>query len=750
MRYREPDCLWTQHPGDIRCIKQSGQRDKTRVEIETVGSTMRSQWITGTFLSGKTAQLIQQLMDWDTFERDAGQTWLVFAANGDNRIALAERIAAATEGRVAITTTTPAGWIQDEVVLFWPLLVEQVPLKAQFPLKLRPENEQELATRLWRSQLDNAELQVAGWREYDLVRHALDFLQLAASAGVAAEEIGTMLQDGMPAGMAEAEMWQAIGEALVKWRNWCLQRGLLPYGVMTELYWQHLLPHPDYQAQLKTRFCGVLADDVDDYPAIAQQWFSTFLSLALPCAFTYNPDAQLRLGLGADPADMATLADSCEAVQLSPPTDTIGATWADTWIQWVNEPFQAVPELPEMLHSIQTVSRGELLRLTAETITEAIHTRQVQPSDVAVIAPGLDAIGRYTLTNILTQRGIGVEALSDQRPPISSPLVRSLLTLLTLVYPGLGRWVDQDAIAEMLVVLSQAPSLDVGQPWMDLVRIDPVRAELLADHCFVPDPNQPELLPVNRFPRWDRLGFQATQAYDEIREWIADQKQQQQQRLLANAVSLLDRAIQRFLWRGNHLPFDQLATLRELMETAQYYWEVEGRLALYPDPLEQSQHSARPMGRRKSAETEKSVANFIQLLRSGTVTANPHPVKPLNPNRQNITLATAYQYRTYRLSHPWHFWLDAGSPRWLTNMADFPGWPIFLKNWSGRSLTTQQMEELNDSRLACQLKDLLGRVTQRLYLCHSDLAISGQEQVGPLLNLVTATQTVITPPKQTA
>lgn len=690
-------------------------------------------------MSGKTARLIEQLIHWHKPDTDLGQTWLVFAANGDNRIALAERIAAVTEGRIAITTTTPAGWIQDEVVLFWPLLVEQIPLKAQFPLKLRPENEQELATRLWRSQLDSAQLQVAGWREYDLVRHALDFLQLAASAGIAVEDISVLLQDGMPAGMAEAEMWQAIGEALVTWHDWCLQRGLLPYGIMTELYWRHLLPHPDYQAQLKARFCGVLADDVDDYPGIAQQWFSTLLSLDLPCAFTHNPDGQLRVGLGADPDAMATLAEHCDVVPLDPPPETLGASWADALVQWVNEPFQAVPELPPTVQSIQTVSRGELLRITAETIAEAIHTRQVTPADVAVIAPGIDAIGRYTLTNILVQRGIRVEALSDQRPPISSPLVRSLLTLLTLVYPGLGRWVDQDAIAEMLVVLSQAPSLDVGQPWVDVVRIDPVRAELLADHCFVPDPNQPELLPVNRFPRWDRLGFQATQAYDEIRQWIADQQQQQQQRLLPNAVSLLDRAIQRFLWRGNHLPFDELATLRELMETAQYYWEVENRLGLYQGPKH-----------HKSSASEKSVANFIQLLRSGTVTANPHPVKPLSPNRQSITLATAYQYRTYRLNHPWHFWLDAGSPRWLTNMADFPGWPIFLKTWSGRSLTTQRMEALNDRRFANQLKDLLGRVTQRLYLCHSDLAISGQEQVGPLLNWVTATHTVITPPKQTA
>jgi hypothetical protein len=33
---------------------------------------------------------------------------------------------------------------------------------------------------------------------------------------------------------------------------------------------------------------------------------------------------------------------------------------------------------------------------------------------------------------------------------------------------------------------------------------------------------------------------------------------------------------------------------------------------------------------------------------------------------------------------------------------------------------------------------LLGRVSDRVVLCHSDLAVSGQEQMGPLLSLVTA------------
>ena len=51
-----------------------------------------------------------------------------------------------------------------------------------------------------------------------------------------------------------------------------------------------------------------------------------------------------------------------------------------------------------------------------------------------------------------------------------------------------------------------------------------------------------------------------------------------------------------------------------------------------------------------------------------------------------------------------------------------------------------QQEEMNanDERLGRILRDLLGRVGERVYLCHSELAVNGQEQNGPLLPLVNA------------
>jgi hypothetical protein len=684
-----------------------------------------SVWISGSTLSGKTTRLIDQGQTWlqqRSAERKAGEL-LVFAATGDNRIQLADRILSRTNGRLRFDSTTPLGFIQSEVQLFWPLLRQQLGLATQFPIRLRPEKEQELATQLWQAELEQGLLQMEGVREFFQVRRVLDLIQLAAFAAVPIEDIPPMMREGWQQS-GSTELWDIVGNLCQRWRQWCLSQGLLTYGLMTELYWRELLPHPLYRQRLRQRYWGILADDVDEYPAIARPWFECLMDQEAVAAFTFNPDGQVRLGQGADPPYLQQLAARCEVIPLeSPATNTIGATWASEIIRWVDDPF-SVAALPDVVQSIQTTSRAQLLRQIAETIAQAVHQGEVQPQDIAIIGPGLDAIARYTLSEILAKRGIGLTILNDQRPLISSPIVRSLLTLLALVYPNLGRWIDQDAIAEMLIVFSQRPVVTAGQSWIDLARIDPIRAELIADHCFEPHPDQPRLLPVTAFSRWDRLGHQATEAYAEILDWLNGQIQQQQEHLIPTVVTLLDRTMQRFLWRGSHLPYDQLAVLRELMETAQHHWDVETRLQRHqsPDPAQ----LWRPSG---------AIAALIQLLRSGAVTADPYPSMRSEPASHTVILSTVYQYRAQRLTHPWQFWLDASSPRWLTGDDSRFGAPVFWRERSLRPWTAEDALNAGEARLRRILRDLLSR-TERVVLCHSDLSTIGQDQTGPLQILV--------------
>jgi hypothetical protein len=687
------------------------------------GGTLLPQWCEAPTGSGKTAWLLQHLLDWlaqtGPESLAPGQSLLVFAANGDNRLVLNDRLTPLAPGRVTVLTTTPTAFMQAEVILFWPLLLPQLGPLPQFPLRLRPENEQELASRFWQGTWAQGLPVVEGWLPEQTVRRSLDFLQMAAAAGIPAEDLPTLLSEGIPAGFAPAATWRAIGDALVAWRDWCLSQSLLTYGVMTELYWRHLLPQPTYQRQLLDRYAGLWLDDLDEYPAVTAQWLQVFIDRQRPVALTWNPYGKVRLGLGADPDRLESLKTQCQVVDLTgSPTHSLADHWLEPMLEGVFNPLARAASFP-CCQSLQTTSRGELLRQMAETIITAVQSGAVAATEVAIIGPGLDAIARYTLIEILSRQGLPVASLNDQRPLIHSPLVRSLLTLLAFIYPGLGHLLEPAAVAEMLMVLSYSPQSPEGS-WVEGLQIDPVRAELLVDHCFAPHLEQPELLPVERFDRWDRLGYKATHSYNQLGQWIDQQRQQRQQRLIPGVVAMLDRAIQNFYGGGYQLPADQLSALRELMETAQHYWRVEERQ--HPSP----------------AQPPAALERFIQLLRQGTVTANPFPAQSLPGNRRGVTIATVFQYRQQRLRHRWQFWLDAGSARWLTGTDNLFGFPIFLQSYGGRPWRTDGIEALHRDRLERILRDLLGRTTEQVILCHSDLAVSGQEQVGPLLPLVMA------------
>ena len=692
-------------------------------------------WISGIAQSGKTTALIEHIALWLEEQSTQGEadtpqeTVLVFAPNSDNRSVLQNRILQRIQAQGSITTTTPLAFFENEMLLFWPLILEHQHLKGYFPLRLRPETEQLLALQLW------GDAAIATLQQWEAVspdrwgRRVLDIIQLAAFGGISLEHISARLQSFCHTLHFPDSAAEFIQTLALQWQTWCLDRGLLTYGLITDLFWRLLLPNPTYQEKLQQRFSALAADDVDNYPAIAGQLFQTLMEFGLPSVFTYDPLGGLRRGLGADPDALQSLAHRCESIELPSPSHLDNAPLD------LNALFQTILlEHHPACYTLRTTTRIQLLQDVAQGIIEAVTSGRVSAAEIALIAPGLDTLARHHLQSNLNQAGIAVESLRDQRPLQTDPMVRALLTLLALIYPNLGHLLNQEHIAEMLVVLTVAESSD---PKRTQSKIDPIRAALLAEYCFRPHPQTPELLPAETFPRWDRLGYVTTQAYTHLCQWIDRQKtqtlsqreaSQSPQRsskssayLTLNPVYVLDRALQTFLM-VQPLSVDQLAVLREFMETAQHFWDIEGRL------------------RQIDAEHAliNAVEQFIQLLRRGVITANPYPVDRSLVNRDAVTLATTYQYLNARLSHRWQLWLDASSPMWV-NTGNVPLWgaEVFLhptgSPGSDRSSEPFTLEnEAVQARFANGLKGLMAR-SQQIYFCHSDLAANGQTQFGPLL-----------------
>ena len=713
-----------------------------------------SIWVVGASRNGKTTRLVQYFSDWVerigkpeiwtfyTKNPNSNQSenriqtlsplWreprvLVLTSNHDSRVYLSNRIATLNKSKYILETKTTSGFIQDEVMLFWPLIVEMLEIKAQFPLILRPETEQELATKLWKSKL-NA-LGNGGSSQYRLVRRILDLWQLGTYAGIAGENIEEIFYQGLDIHTLDLEA-ELLTSLLVGWRQWCLQRGLLTYGLITELYHKYLFKNIQYQEHLKNRYQLVIADDVDNYPAIYYYLLEFLLDKGAVGAFGYNPYGSVRLGLGADPEFLKRLESRCQVENLvRDGEENLVTELAQPMIKLVRGEM-IIFTLPKTVESIQTISRAELLQQTTQLIIREITAGKIHPEDIAIIAPGLDAIARYQIIEILGKHHIEVDPLNEQSPLIGSANVRGLLTLLTLVYPGLGRLVNRDQVAEMLVVLSrnysdQYRKEENRENQEQKHQIDPVRAGIIVDNCFVPDPENPRLLDIRVFDRWDRIGYVASTAYREILTWI--EQQQNQQTPSSTPVFLLYAAMEKFIFKNQTPSFSILSELRELLETAQHYWEIEQR-------VRQTEYPLTPYDQTRLTN---SINEFISLLRQGTITANPYPVRTLGQSKKAITLATVFQYRASYRYHKWHFWMDIGSPLWSKGgAASLFGSHIFLQDRRGKPWTAADEDTAETQRLERIIVDLLGRVSEKIYLCHSDLAVNGQEQLGPLSPLI--------------
>ncbi|MFQ3680160.1 MAG: hypothetical protein SNJ60_06610, partial [Pseudanabaenaceae cyanobacterium] len=509
-------------------------------------------WVEGPCRSGKTAALVAQYGSWvQTFPqrrpRDPhgeAQRVLVWAADGRQRQRLDERLLRATGGTYPPTVVTAQGFLRTEVELFWPLLAQNLPVVKNFPLNLRVELELELARELWEPLLP--ELAMPGVTAEQWPRRLLDLYHLTALAGLPLTELPGRLQQGF----GEEIPATAIATALSQWRDYCWREGLLTYGIVAELYGQHLWPHAYYQRKLRERFAYLLADDVDEYPALLATVAAGLLANGLPALLTFNPHGAARLGLGADPAAWEALRPQCQVqvLEASPGlTPAIPAVLAS-----LDSAYG--PDLPPAILELEAPTRGKLLRQTAQAIAEILATGTLAPEDVAIVAPGLDSLAAYAIVEILGHRGFTVIPLDEQRPLWLVPPVRALIALMALVYPGLGHILSRDRVAEMLAVL--------------VPTIDPVRAGLLADRAYRPDPDRPELVAGDSFAEWYRLGYAVYTAYEDLRAWLQSQKTSDPPLLF------FDRAIRQWLL-PRYGDFASRRLLQELLETTHHYWQME-------------------------------------------------------------------------------------------------------------------------------------------------------------------------------
>jgi hypothetical protein len=211
----------------------------------------------------------------------------------------------------------------------------------------------------------------------------------------------------------------------------------------------------------------------------------------------------------------------------------------------------------------------------------------------------------------------------------------------------------------------------------------------------------------------ERIGFAALERYDALREWIEGYKQDEPMPL----DHFLRRLFGELLSGPNFDPQDAVIYAKLVASPAQFC------------------HAAPAMG----LDGEPIGQHYVQMIYEGIVAAQYLTDKDVTYSPEAVTLVAPVH--TYLLSDHaarFQFWLDVGSITWwqpphqpLTNPY------VLSRRWPKDAGWTDATDfDVRNEALSRVMRGLTQRCREGIYLCTSDLQMTGEPQDSPLLRAV--------------
>jgi hypothetical protein len=595
---------------------------------------------------------------------------------------------------------------QRMVALFWPLVARPAGFvhPERPPIFLTYEIAQHHLRRIVVPLLEQGYFEGLHLHPQRLVSQLLDNLNKAALNGYPIEQVAVRLTSTWSGPPERLVAFGQAQESILRFRRDCLERGLLDLSLALESF-QRLLDTPPFWGYFSERYRHLLVDNLEESVPVAQDFVARLLPHCESTLLVADEGGGYRILLGADPQGAFALGRACgrrerlagPPVPAAPLAAAVAARLGQGPAGWEGA------ERP-ILGLIQTRYRSEMVAEVAVALARMVHGEGVPPAEIAVIAPYLDGVLRFALTQACAPQDVPLRILRRYRRPAEEPTVRALLTLATLLHPEWGLALPRYDVAEAL-----------GQV---LDGLDPVRAALLADWAYDPVGlawRAPEdLVATARV----RLGPALLERYRGF--W------QRWQALLPETdlpwEHLLARLLGAFLSGALRNPAAATACA-ELIESARRFRRVFPALHGEDDP--------HMVGRQ-----------YLETLRSGVVTAQ-YLVRevPLSLQREEggaVLVAPAQSYLLTGLQVRRQFWLDIASMDWWTPPQQPLTNPYVLsRRWpAGEPWTDAADYAVRQEALARTVQGLCNRCREGIVLCTSALGTAGQTQDGPLMRVL--------------
>ncbi len=611
---------------------------------------------------------------------------------------------------------------QREVALFFPLIAKQAGFVNQQrePTFLNIEATHYCLSRLLESRPERraifSELRLTPAR---LVAQISDAMNKLAEAGlpldVLSQRLAMTQQDKQP----RQPLFDAAQQIAQAFRQFCLRHWLVDFSLLMTLFSAHLLKAPFYQDYVRARYRHLLVDNVEENVPIMHDFAKLVLEDCDSAILIEDDPGGLRAFLGSDPQSARTLRAHCDLVQ----------EWSDAHHSSERPTAQFAQAL---MHAItqgrtsaaqpawkpQRLDRHngarywtDMVRAVAEAIAQ-LRNEGIAPSEIAVLAPYVEDVLVFTLTQQLRQFSIGVQTLRPSRPLHEHPTARALIALARLAYPALraGRKLTRDAVA---LALHSA-----------IADLDPARAHKLAGKAF--EYNAQALKMVEDAALWDRIGFRFREPFRALLNWMASYPQQRG-----------DQPLDLF-WQ--HLFVEVLAqpgfAMRLDRDAATVCYKLIASSRTFRDIFSQAQLNPADLSASPSPDVQAINAAWLEMLEMQLMprqfAAERSPLQARDPN--SVLLGTAYAWATSDLRARVQIWLDVQSNGWHQRIHQPLTHPFVLsRQWNGNQAWSDA-DELVTSRdmLARLCGSLAFRCQERILLASSQLTLKGADEAGML------------------
>lgn len=585
-----------------------------------------------------------------------------------------------------------------------------------------------------------------------LLSQILDDLNKAATSGFPLDELAQRLASAWTGPEPRAGSYQRAQQLAHAYRTFCLQHSLLDFSLWVDVFGRHLLAADFYREFVAARYRHVLVDNVEEGTPIMHDFVALLLNTCDSAAIVEDDPGGYRLFLGADPRSARQLRERCDAVEhipdarLAPGAPASPAQFGTALMQSVRSNARLPVQDPAVAAQVELLDDGgggmrywtNMVQAVVERIA-ALVAQGARPNEIAVLAPFVEDVLRFELSERLRPRGIGVFAIRPSRPLYDHPVTRALVTWAKLGHPA---W----RIAAPASELARALSVSIAD-------LDLVRAQVIADAAQ--RVTTTALPAIEEQALWNRVGMRFRERYVALQAWLAGRAMPEGKPEPQGAAGAARAPLDLF-WQqlftdvlsqpgfGLNADLDGALVCDRLVRSARAFREAFEQAGLTPRSVPTVEVEVLGLQPPPERSTPLDVGlAYVGTLMQGILAAQHVPERLAagdapGAREDEIILAPTYAYLTADLRSRHQFWLDINSTGWHDRIYQPLTHPYVLaRGWQpGQPWTDADELYANRDMLARVAGGLAFRCSERIFLAQSQLSVAGQEEDGPLARAV--------------